>query len=339
MSGSVVMVNCIDGGINCMVSSPSFDNNEFSNGVSQTRWESLINDHQKPLLNKSTAGLYSPGSTLKLLAALYAISKLGYDPKKYFFCTGVVELGSHKFHCWKRKGHGNMNLFDAIKQSCDCYFYNLAKFTNINSLSKVCKEFSIGKLTNVDIPNELKGIMPDSKWKSKNRGEKWHLGETFNTVIGQGFTLSTPLQIATMTARIASGRRVEPRIVRNKEPLFEKLNFDESKLDFIRKSMFAVVNEYKGTAFASKLNSKFLMAGKTGTSQVRRISLVEREDRVLENKELPYELRDHSIFTCYAPYDKPKFSLAVLVEHMGSGSKVAAPISKRIMELALKKYI
>ena len=170
-------------------------------------------------------------------------------------------------------------------------------------------------------------------------GEKWHLGETFNTVIGQGFTLSTPLQLSVMTARIASGKKITPSILRNRNKIFDKMNISEKDLSFIRESMFAVVNEYKGTAFSSKLNSKHTMAGKTGTSQVRRISLSERETGVLENKELPYDLRDHSVFTCYAPYKNPKFALSVLVEHMGSGSKIAAPIAKNIMELTLKKYL
>ena len=339
MSGSAVMIDCENGGVNCMVSTPSFDNNEFSNGVSNKRWQSLINDKQKPLLNKSIAGLYAPGSTLKLLTALHVLNDQNFNANKEFFCNGHVELGSHKFHCWKREGHGSINLFEAIKQSCDCYFYNLAKTIKINSLAKLCRKFSIGELTNIDIPNEFKGIMPSTQWKKKRMGEKWHLGETFNTVIGQGFTLSTPLQLSIMTARIASGKKVTPTILRNKNKVFDKINLSEKNLSFIRESMFAVVNEYKGTAFSSKLSSKHTMAGKTGTSQVRRISVLERETGVLENKELPYDLRDHSIFTCYAPYKNPKFALSVLVEHMGSGSKIAAPIAKNIMELTLKKYL
>ena len=208
MSASAVMINCKNGGVNCLVSTPSFDNNEFSNGVSKKRWDSLINDQKKPLLNKSIAGLYAPGSTLKLLTALYVLTGQNFNPQRNFFCDGKVELGSHKFHCWKRKGHGNINLFDAIKQSCDCYFYNLAKNINIDDLAKFCKDFSIGEITNIDIPNELRGVMPNQKWKKDKIGDRWQRGETFNTVIGQGFALSPPLQIDTMTARIATGKKL-----------------------------------------------------------------------------------------------------------------------------------
>ena len=175
------------------------------------------------------------------------------------------------------------------------------------------------------------------KARFKNRGEKWQKGETLNTVIGQGFMLSTPLQITLMTARIATGKKIIPSIISNSRE-FENLNINNKNLEFIKSSMFSVVNDRTGTAFNSKLSGYYKMAGKTGTSQVRRISLEEREDGVIKNEQLNYKLRDHSIFTCFAPFDKPKYSLSVIAEHMGSGSKVAAPIAKRIMELALNKY-
>ncbi len=340
ISGAAVMINCLNGGINCLVSTPSFDNNEFSNGVSNLKWQALLNDHSKPLLNRCVGGLYSPGSTYKLISALYALEKLKVDKYKNFYCKGFVKFGPRKFHCWKKEGHGEVDLFNAIKKSCDCYFYNLAKdIKNIDSLAQFSKEFSLGVPSGIDIPNELNGLMPDKAWKISNRGEKWQKGETLNTIIGQGFTLSTPLQMTLMTSRIASGKKIKPSIIRNDNTFFENLNFHSTNLDFIRKSMFSVVNDYDGTAFRSKLDGKYFMAGKTGTSQVRRISKEEREKRVLKNEELEYELRDHSIFTCYAPFENPKFALTVVAEHMGSGSKVAAPIAKNIMELALRKFL
>ncbi len=338
INGAIVMINCQDGGINCLYSSPSFNNNEFSNGVSLKKWNSLLADDFNPLLNRCIAGLYSPGSTYKLITALYALEYKKFNKNKKFLCSGHVSFGNRKFHCWKKEGHGYLNLHEAIEKSCDCYFYNLAKILEIDDLAKFSSLFSYGQTTGVDIPNELNGIMPDRKWKMNNRGEKWQKGETLNTVIGQGFMLSTPLQITLMTARIATGKKIIPRIVLNKKE-FENLNINNENLKFIKSSMFSVVNDSAGTAFNSRLKGYYKMAGKTGTSQVRKISLQEREEGVIKNEELNYKLRDHSLFTCFAPFDNPKYSLSVIAEHMGSGSKVAAPIAKRIMELALNKYL
>ena len=338
ISGAVVVLDCKSGGVNCMVSTPSFDNDEFSKGISNEKWNELLTDEYKPLLNRCISGLYSPGSTYKLLTALFVIEKMGFDYDKKFYCPGYVEFGNRKFHCWKKEGHGSVNLIDSIKKSCDCYFYNLAKEINIDELSEFSKDFGMGVLTGIDIPDENYGLMPNSDWKRKNRGEKWQKGETLNTVIGQGFTLSTPLQITLMTARIASGKKLEPKILKRNRYFFEDLNLSEQNLNFIRNSMYKVVNEYQGTAYLSRLDNNLKMAGKTGTSQVRKISKEERESGVLKNEELIYKLRDHSLFTGYAPFDNPKFAITVVAEHMGSGSKVAAPIAKKIMDFALKKY-
>ncbi len=336
MRGAAVIIDCKTGGVNCMVSTPSFDNNEFSNGVSSQKWNELVIDESNPLLNRCVSGLYSPGSTYKLLTALFVLEKMGFNKNTKYFCPGFVEFGNRKFHCWKKEGHGSLDLSGAIKKSCDCYFYNLAKEIKIDDLSSFSNEFSIGKLTDIDMPDESNGLMPDSKWKEKNRGEKWQRGETLNTVIGQGFTLSTPLQIALMTARIASGKKLQPKIIKRNRYFFENMNVSEENLDFIRNSMFKVVNEFEGTAFRSRLQSGLKMAGKTGTSQVRRITKEERDSGVLKNEELAYKLRDHSLFTGYAPYDNPKFAITVVAEHMGNGSKIAAPISKKIIDFALR---
>ena len=336
--GAVVMIDCVDGGVNCLVSSPSFNNNEFSDGVSVRNWNRLLQDEFNPLLNRSIAGLYSPGSTYKLITALHALEDESFDRKKRYFCNGHVSFGNRKFHCWKKEGHGSIDLQGAIKKSCDCYFYNLAKSLEINRLANFSNLFSYGIRTGIDIPNELKGIMPNREWKMKNRGEKWQRGETLNTVIGQGFMLSTPLQIAVMTARLASGKKIIPSTIYKKKS-FENLSISRRNLEFIKESMFLVVNDNKGTAFGSRIIGSKKMAGKTGTSQVRKITSAEREDRVLKNEELSYKLRDHSLFTCFAPYENPRFALAVVAEHMGNGSKVAAPIARNIMKIALSKYL
>lgn len=334
-SGSIIVIDVRNGGIVSLVSSPSFDINNFSYGIKNQIWRALQTDQLKPLLNKSISGLYSPGSTFKLIVALLVMQDKSFNVNQSFFCNGHVDLAGHKFHCWKRKGHGKMNLSSAIKESCDCYFYNLANSIEIDDLSKISKVFSIGKKTGIDLPNESSGLMPNRNWKKQNKADSWHLGETYNAVIGQGFTLSTPLQMATMTARLASGKMIIPSIVK-KEQNFVNLNLDSEHLDFVRKSMYRVVNEYKGTAFSSRIKSNsYQMVGKTATSQVRRISLTERETGVLENDDLPYNLRDHSIFTGYTPFNDPNYAISVVIEHHGSGSKVAAPIAKKALEFIL----
>ena len=234
---------------------------------------------------------------------------------------------------------GKVNLFGAIQKSCDCYFYDLAKSIDIDELSLFSKQFSFGIKSGIDIPNELSGIMPNKSWKKLNRKERWQRGETLNTVIGQGYVLSTPLQITLMTARIATGRKIFPSILKVKNKEFQRMNVSDKALNYIRNSMYSVVNDFDGTAFRSRLSSNYKMAGKTGTSQVRKISMEERESGVLKNEEIDYKLRDHSVFTAYAPYNNPKFAITIIAEHMGSGSKVAAPIAKRVLEFSLKNYL
>ena len=339
VNGAAVILDCQTGGVNCLASSPSFNNNEFSNGVSNQKWNQLLNHEFNPLLNRSIAGLYSPGSTYKLITALFAIEKMKLNIHKEINCTGSLQFGNRRFHCWKKEGHGKVNLLGAIQKSCDCYFYNLAKSIDIDDLALFSRQFSYGIKSNIDIPNELGGIMPNRSWKKLNRKERWQRGETLNTVIGQGYVLSTPLQITLMTARIATGRKIFPSILKVKNKEFQRMNLSDKALNYIRKSMYSVVNDFDGTAFKSRLSSNYKMAGKTGTSQVRKISMEERESGVLKNDEIDYKLRDHSVFTAYAPYNNPKFAVTIIAEHMGSGSKVAAPITKRILEFSLKNYL
>ena len=333
-SASIVLIDCKSGGVLSLISTPSFNINDFSYGIKDEAWRNLTNDKLNPLLNKTISGLYSPGSTFKLIAALAICKDKKFNPKQSFFCNGSVELANHKFHCWKRTGHGMMDLNLAIKESCDCYFYNIANNMDINKLAKVARVFAIGKSTGIDLPNESIGIMPDEQWKKKNRSDIWHLGETYNAIIGQGFTLSTPLQMATMTARIATGKMISPKLSKDySDQVFKEIDIDSEYLNLVKRSMYKVVNEYKGTAYSSRLkNGSYKMAGKTATSQVRRISLNERETGVLENKELPYKLRDHSIFTGFAPFNDPRYAISVVIEHHGSGSKYAAPIARDVLD-------
>ena len=339
INGAVVMIDCENGGVNCLLSTPSFNNNEFSDGVTAEKWKLLVNDESKPLLNRCIAGLYAPGSTFKLITALYVLEHLNFNPNTKYFCSGFTEFGDRNFHCWKEEGHGLIDLKGAIKKSCDCYFYNLAKLINVDSLSEFSKNFSLGVSTKIDIPNELIGIMPNRKWKKKNKGERWQKGETLITVIGQGFMLATPLQITNMTATLASGKKIKPKILYSPDNIFENTEVSMKNLAFVRNAMYSVVNEYEGTAYSSRISGKYKLVGKTGTSQVRKISKEERELGVLKNEEIVYKLRDHSIFTGFAPHNNPKFAITVIAEHMGSGSKVAAPIAKKVMKFSLKNFL
>ena len=233
--------------------------------------------YNNPLLNRSVAGLYSPGSTYKLITALFAIEKMKLNKHKEINCTGSIQFGNRRFHCWKKEGHGRVNLLGAIQKSCDCYFYDLAKSIDIDELSLFSKQFSLGIKSGIDIPNELSGIMP-----------------------------------ALMTARIATGRKIFPSVLKVRKKEFQRINVSDKTLNFIRNSMYSVVNDFDGTAFRSRLSSNYKMAGKTGTSQVRKISMEERELGVLKNEEIDYKLRDHSVFTGYTTYNNPKFAITII---------------------------
>ena len=344
-AAAAVVMDVTDGDVLAMASVPSYDPNAFSVGLTSSQWSSLISDPLQPLNNRATAGLYAPGSTFKMIVALAAL-EAGIGPSYKVRCPGHMKLGTARFHCWKKHGHGRMSMRDALKQSCDVYFYDVAYKTGIDRISAMARRFGLGDSVGLDVPGEKAGVIPTKDWKFANFGETWQGGETLVTSIGQGFVLSTPLQLAVMTARLSSGRRVTPRLARgfrdrpNAEaaeaaeaaPLFEPMGLPDAHMAIIRDAMDAAVNEARGTAFRKRIEIEgWEMAGKTGTSQVRRITLAERAAGVTKNEDLPWRRRDHALFVGYAPVENPRYCCAVVVEHGGGGSRVAAPIARDIL--------
>ncbi len=335
MSASSVLIDINSGDILSLVSTPSYNPNNFVLGISQSDWSALLNDERKPLLNKATSGAYPPGSTFKMVVAAAALELglIGLNDK--IFCAGFYELGSRKFHCWLKGGHGKLTLQEGIQKSCDVYFYELARKVGVKRIGDMARRLGLGQAYDLPLTGLSKGFVPTKKWKKERFGTSWLVGDTLNVGIGQGFSLATPLQLAVMTARLASGKEVTPNIIKNPNKNVgnpKALSIKENTLVAIRKGMFNVLNEKEGTAFNFRTTDKnFLIAGKTGTSQVRRITREEREEGVIKNEDLPWKMRDHALFTCFAPYENPKYALSVVVEHGGSGSKIAAPIARDIM--------
>ena len=343
LSASAVVMDVTSGDILSLVSTPSYNPNNFVLGISQSNWDTLLNDKRKPLLNKATSGAYPPGSTFKMIVAAAALELglIGLQDK--IFCPGFYELGSRKFHCWLKGGHGKLTLQESIQKSCDVYFYELSRKVGIKQIGAMARKLGLGQAYNLPLTGMSKGFIPSKNWKKERFGTSWLVGDTLNVGIGQGFSLATPLQLAVMTSRLASGKEVLPNLTKNPDQKLEKpptLSIKKDTLDAIRKGMFNVLNEKDGTAFKYRsTNEAFIIAGKTGTSQVRRISREEREEGVIKNEDLPWEMRDHALFTCFAPYKDPRYALSVVVEHGGSGSKIAAPIARDIMLFQLYEGI
>ena len=334
-SGSVIVMDIVNGEILCSVSCPGFDPNIFSNELGTVEWNSLKKNTRSPFLNRSMSGVYPPGSTIKMAVALAALESGLIDFKTKFFCSGSRKLGNREFHCWADDGHGQLNLLEAIEQSCDVYFYELGLKVGINKISQMMKKLGLGQYYDLEIDDKAKGVVPNKEWKLKRDGLRWSLGETLNASIGQGYILSTPLQLVTMASRIASnGLKITPtfKIGKNKNG-FESLNINQQHLDYIKKAMESVVTGKKGTAKKYKIGSKkFEMAGKTGTVQVVRISKAEREEGVIKNENREWKKRDHALFVGYAPAHNPKYAISVVVEHGGSGSSIAAPIARDVFK-------
>ena len=337
-SGSIIVMDIENGEILCSVSTPSFNPNIFSNGLDLEEWNKLRNNKKSPLLNRSMSGLYPPGSTIKMAVALAGLEAGIIDYKTNHFCSGKKEFGNNDFHCWAKNGHGNVSLMQAIEQSCDVFFYEIGLKIGIDRISEMLKKLGFGQYLNIEINDKAKGVVPNLDWKFKRDGTKWQLGETLNASIGQGFILSTPLQLVTMVSRIVNGRfLVEPSLIIQKtNRKFDKLNINHDHIKFIKKCMEQVVVGEKGTARNYKIGLKNNeMAGKTGTVQVIRISELERETGLLKNKERPWKKRDHALFVGYAPVKKPKYAICVVVEHGGSGSSIAAPIARDVFKILL----
>ncbi len=339
-AGAIVVMDINSGQILSMTSTPNYDPNLILKKPNQKYWNSLIDNSLSPLTNRSIQGLYAPGSTFKMIVAIAALKDNIINNKTNEFCNGKIEFGDRIYHCWKTKGHGKMNVENAIKESCDVFFYETARKLGINKISKLAKEFGLGEIYNIGIDGEKKGIVPNKKWKKNNLKESWYAGETLIAGIGQGYALSNPLQLAVMTSRIASnGKKIYPTLIKdNKEKKFNTINNIENYLPLIKKAMFNVVNKPGGTAYSS-MSVDYLYSGKTGTSQVKKISLSERESEDFRKKEVEWKNKDHAIFVGYMPSKNPKYAISVVIEHGGSGASTAAPIAKRTFDYINSKKI
>ena len=341
-SASAVVIDLENGDLRAIGSAPTFDPNLFVRGISVADWTGLNENPFRPLAAKSVHGTYPPGSTFKMVTALAALEDGVVTPEETVRCTGFVEVYGTRFHCWKRGGHGNMNLHESLKQSCDCYYYEISQRVGIDKISAMARKLGLGVKHDVPLSAVARGLAPDKQWKTEVRGEDWRIGDTVNASIGQGYVLSSPLQLAVMAARLATGRLVEPRLVRSidgaEQPsgIGGPLDINENMMRRIREAMGAVSNHSRGTAYRSRVvTSEMQMAGKTGTSQVRRITAEERANGVTRNEDLSWERRDHALFVNFAPVEKPRFAVSVVVEHGGGGSTAAAPIGRDITLQAL----
>jgi penicillin-binding protein 2 len=355
-AGSISVMDIYTGDVLAMYSSPSYDPNLFLFGISNDDWQLIRNNSLKPLINKTLSGLYSPGSTIKPIVALSALENKTVNESFKVRCTGKTELYGQTFHCWKEKGHGLVNLKDAMKQSCDTYFYEIARILGVDKLKITAEKFGLGKkVLGEYFENEKQGLFPNTIWKKNNLGKGWVLGETLITGIGQGYTQTTPLQLCLMTAQIANGGyKISPKIIVNNKPLnflkakknMElrssidpnlKLIKDKKNLEIVQKAMFSSTNEIRGTSYRSRIDDpKYQFAGKTGTAQVKRISKRERE-LDLKIEQIPYNDRDHALYVAYGPYVNPRYAISIIVEHGGSGSKAAAPMAKELFKLIIDR--
>lgn len=341
-SASCVVIDVTSGDILASVSSPSFDPNLFVRGISSRDYTALTGNERVPLSNKAVQGAYPPGSTFKVVTALAALRDGVIDTNFSTRCVGVTEISNRNFHCWKRGGHGRVDLVRSLAESCDIFYYEIAQKVGIDKIAALAIELGLGQRHDLPMSAIAEGNMPTRDWKKRRHKQDWLIGDTVNASIGQGYVLASPLQLAVMTARLASGMAIMPRLVRavggREVPALapEPLALDPAHLAIVREGLVAVVNGEQGTARASRIaDPAMVLAGKTGTSQVRNISAAEREDGVISNEDLPWNRRDHALFVCYAPAEAPRYACAVVVEHGGGGSAVAAPIARDALLFAL----
>lgn len=331
-SGSVIVIDCVTGDVLAMVSMPAYDPNIFSRRVPSSLWRALQADDHTPLLNKSAMGLYPPGSTFKMVTTLAALNA-GIDPDEAVSCSGAYRLGNNTWHCHARRGHGGVNMRRALPLSCDTYFYAMGRRVGIDAIAAMARRLGLGQEYPLPLPGQADGIVPDKAWKQKRYGKDWREGETLNASIGQGYVLTNPLQLAVMTARLASGRAVMPRLFHaGPAPQFASLGIPEAHLAVVREGMVGVVNAGYGTARAARSPiPDVTIAGKTGTAQVRRISALERRRGVIRNEALPWKYRDHALFVAFAPAESPRYAVSVILEHGIAGGRFAAPIARDVL--------
>ena len=341
-SAAAVVIDCESGDILCAASAPSFDPNLFVRGISVADYRDLTENKYRPLANKAVQGLYPPGSTFKMVTVLAALEAGEVTPEETVYCPGHVEISNRRFHCWKRAGHGHVDLQASLRESCDVYYYDLALRVGIEKISEMAQKLGLGQRYDLPMSAVARGRAPTKEWKQSTYGQDWVIGDSVNASIGQGFVLASPIQLAVMTARLATGKAISPKLVKSVDgvpaaaPEDLDLDIAPEHLKQVRRAMYAVSNQRKGTAYGSRIiEEAFRMAGKTGTSQVRNITAEERRRGVTRNEDLPWERRDHALFVNFAPYKNPKFAVAVVVEHGGGGSTAAAPIARDITLQAL----
>src|SRR3984957_358870 len=331
------------GDVLALASTPGYDPNLFNVGINATQWRGLLTDDHQPLIDKALAGLYPPGSTFKPAVALSALDAGAITPDFAVNCSGSLALGNYVFHCWKKHGHGHVDLHRGIAQSCDVYFYNVARRLGIDGIEAAAHKLGLGQLTHIEIPGEQPGCIPGRAWKMAKFGVPWQQGETLNTGIGQGYVTVTPLQLCTMAARIASGNAVVPRITRvvgktaQQRPTLKRLDFADHSLQLVQAGMNAVANEAGGTAFPWRITQPgFEMAGKTGTAQVHHISKEERDSggrsTTAYEMKLPWKLREHALFIAFAPVSMPRYAASIILEH---GSTAAHPHVQMVRDILL----
>ena len=345
-SAAAVVIDAQTGAVFALASSPAFDPNLFTFGIPAKDWNKLAADPRTPLHNKAVSGLYAPGSTFKTITALCALDSGAIDAAHTVNCPGYMDLGNHRFHCWRHDGHGTLDMVGALAYSCDVYFYDVAKRIGIDKLQAMAARFGLGEKPGFDAPGERAGLVPSRAWQMATRRVPWQQGETLIAAIGQGATLASPLQMAVQAARIASGRAVTAHVLKANTPgaapfsPAPPLGIPEAQLNTIRAGMNAVCNRPGATAYGARISTPgFEMAGKTGSSQVRRISTAERASGVIPNERRPWIERDNALFIAYAPVHAPRYAIAVVVEHGGGGSKVAAPIARDILQAAQENNV
>jgi penicillin-binding protein 2 len=332
-SAAAVVMDVQNGDILAIASAPSFDPNLFVRGISHADYNALTENDHRPLANKTVAGAYPPGSTFKMVTALAALEAGAINTSTTVYCPGHYEVGGRKFHCWRSSGHGKVSLDRALGESCDVFFYDIAMKVGIDKIAEMGRRLGLGERHDLPMSAITDGLMPNKAWKQERYKKDWVIGDTVNASIGQGYVLSSPLQLAVMTSRIASGRAVSPRLIHSIDgvaqpaPAGPSLGLDANLLNSVRQGMFTVCNSQRGTGYSARIDDKSMrLAGKSGTSQVRNISVAERASGVISNNDLPWIRRDHALFVGFAPFDAPRYAAAVVVEHGGGGSTVAGPI-------------
>jgi penicillin-binding protein 2 len=343
-SASAVVMDVHSGELYALASYPAFDPNYFTGGISHERYEELRSDITLPLMNKAVAGQYPPGSTFKMVTALAALEAGVVTESTTCFCPGHFSFGNTRFHCWKPSGHGTVNVISALAESCDTYFYKLSSELGIKRIAAMARRLGLGQTFEMELREERAGLVPDEEWKKTKIGENWHPGETVIASIGQGYMLTTPLQLAVMTARIVNGgKAVKPWLAGYvgeellKRDAWEDINLNPKHVEMVMRGMDRVVNDQRGTAYGSRIKEEGLsMGGKTGTAQVKRITKQERAAGV-KNEDLAWQFRHHALFVGYAPLENPRYACSVVVEHGVGGSKVAAPLARDLLTMALQR--